>query len=131
MRIAKRILVTALSSFVLLTMLAATSVVFNASIAHAASGITGTTRTITLGGTGSPQIGSFTPSGAHDVSQDEFSNESDDGDVVTPYPGMITSLSTSNGSAGSVTSGPKAKSNPIVNASFDGVNHYQSRYTRG
>jgi hypothetical protein len=132
MRIAKRILVTALSSFVLLTMLAATSVVFNASIAHAARGITGTTRTITLGGTGSPQIGSFTPSGAHDVSQDEFSNESDDGNVVTPYPGMITSPSTANGgTAGSVTSAPKAKSNPIVNTSFDGVNHYQSRYTRG
>ena len=133
MRIAKRHVVTTLSSLALLSMLAATFVVVKTSSAQAASGITGTTRTITLGGAGSPQTGAFTPSGAHDVTQDEFAGTSDDGAATTPYPGMIASHSTTNssGNGGSVTSGMKAKSNPIVNTSFDGVNHYQSRYARG
>src|SRR5690348_16948415 len=114
MRITKRNVVIAFTSVVLLSMLAATFVAVNVGSAHAASGITGTTRTIILGGAGSPQTGAFTPSGAHDVTQDEFAGTSDDGAATTPYPGMIASHSTTNGSGsgGSVTSGTKAKSNP-------------------
>jgi hypothetical protein len=116
----------------MLSMLAATFVAVHVGSAHAAGGISGTTRTITLDGVGSPQVGSFTPSDAHDATQNEFAGQSDDGAAVTPYPGMISSQSTAQAGTGpSVQSGPKAKSNPTVNTSFEGINHYQSRYTRG
>ncbi len=133
MRIGKRPLGIALSSLALVSMLAAAFVVVNVGGAHAATSITGTTRTITLGGAVSPQTGAFTPSGAHDVTQDEFDGSSDDAGVNTPYPGMITSHSTTknSGTGAAVSSGKKAKSNPSVNTSFDGINHYQSRYARG
>jgi hypothetical protein len=133
MRIPKRTLLIAATSFALVATLAASLVAFRAGSAHAASGITGTTRIIHLGGAGSPQTGTFTPSGSHDVSTDEFNGSSEAEADGTPFPGMIASHSTTNGSGtgGSVASATKAKSNPTVKTSFDGINHYQSRYTRG
>jgi hypothetical protein len=94
------------------------------------SGAMAESRQIPIGGTGSAQTGNFTPSGAGDVTQDEFptGQESDEG--PNPYNGTI-SLSTGTGGGPSVASGKKAKSNPTFNFGFEGLNHYQQRYSRG
>src|SRR5439155_6284099 len=49
------------------------------------------------------------------------------------YPGIIVnrSLSKGTGNGVSVNSGKKAKSNPQFNTGFEGLNHYQQRYSRG
>src|SRR5919199_2111800 len=95
-----------------------------------ASGAMADSRQIPFGGTGSAQTGSFTPSGAGDVTQDEFpaGEESDEG--PDPYDGTI-SLSSGAGGGPSVSSGKKAKSNPTFNFGFEGLNFYQQRYARG
>jgi hypothetical protein len=95
-----------------------------------ASGAMAESRQIPVGGTASPQTGDFTPSGAGDVTQDEFptGGESDEG--PDPYDGTI-SLSSGAGGGPSVNSGKKAKSNPTFNFGFEGLNHYQQRYSRG
>src|SRR5215469_6934331 len=84
---------------------------------------------VPLSGTGSPQTGDFTPSGPGDVTQDEFP-AGDDAQGPDPYNGTI-SFSTGTGGGPSVTSGQKAKSNPVFNFGFQGLNHYQQRYSRG
>jgi hypothetical protein len=86
-------------------------------------------RQIPIGGTGSPQTGNFTPS-AGDVTPDEFptGEESDEG--PDPYGGTI-SFSTGTGGGPSVASGKKAKSNPTFKFGFEGLNHYQQRFSRG
>jgi hypothetical protein len=83
---------------------------------------------VPLSGTGSPQTGAFTPSGAG-VTQDEFPT-GDNAQGPDPYNGTI-SISTGAGSGPSISSGPKAKSNPVFNFGFQGLNHYQQRYSRG
>jgi hypothetical protein len=80
-------------------------------------------------GTGSPQTGDFTPSGAGDVTQDEFPT-GDNEDGPDPYNGTI-SFSSGAGGGPTVNSGKKAKSNPTFNFGFEGLNHYQQRYSRG
>src|SRR5215471_14701977 len=83
---------------------------------------------VPLSGTGSAQTGAFTPSGAG-VTQDEFpAGDNDAG--PDPFNGTI-SLTTGAGGGPSVSSGPKAKSNPSFNFGFQGLNHYQQRYSRG
>jgi hypothetical protein len=63
------------------------------------------------------------------VTQDEFpTGEGEEG--PEPYNGTI-SLSTGAGGGPSVTGGKKAKSNPTFNVGFEGLNHYQQRYSRG
>jgi hypothetical protein len=86
---------------------------------------------IPISGTGSPQTGDFTPSGSGDVTTAEFAGQGDEG--ADAYNGNIVdrSLSTGPGNGASVTSGKKAKSNPTFNFGFDGLNHYQQRYSRG
>src|SRR6516164_8826026 len=84
---------------------------------------------IPLSGTGSPQTGAFTPSGAG-VTQDEFPTGGDNAQGPDPYNGTI-SISTGSGNGPSVSSGPKAKSNPVFDFGFTGLNHYQQRYARG
>src|SRR5919197_3924228 len=94
-----------------------------------ASGAMAESRQIPIGGTGSAQTGSFTPSGPGDVTDEEFAGE--DGEQGPyAYDGTI-SLSTGAGSGPSVASGKKAKSNPAFNFGFQGLNHYQQRYSRG
>src|ERR687883_395314 len=95
-----------------------------------ASGAMAESRQIPLAGTGSAQTGDATPSGAGDVTQDEFptGEESDEG--PDPYNGTI-SLSNGAGGGPSVSSGKKAKSNPTFNFGFEGLNFYQQRYARG
>jgi hypothetical protein len=94
-----------------------------------ASGAMAESRQIPIGGTGSAQTGAFTPSGAGDVTDEEFAGE-DGEEGANAYDGTI-SLSTGAGSGPSVSSGKKAKSNPTFKFGFQGLNHYQQRYARG
>src|SRR5215471_503022 len=86
-------------------------------------------RQVPLGGTGSAQTGGFTPSGAGDATQEEFPTGDNDAGP-DPYNGTI-SFSTGAGSGPSVSAARKAKSNPTFNFGFEGLNHYQQRYSRG
>ncbi len=91
------------------------------------------TSKIALGGTSSPQTGDFTPSDGSQ-GQVEFAGQgvAEDGSPG-PAPGTVVnrSLSKGPGKGASATSGKKAKSNPQLNFSFAGLNHYQQRYSRG
>jgi hypothetical protein len=101
---------------------AALAVAGSATSASATSGVA-------LVGTGTAQTGAFTPSGAGDVTQDEFpTGDAEQG--PDPFNGPI-SFSTGAGGGASVNSGQKAKSNPTFNFGFQGLNHYQQRYSRG
>jgi hypothetical protein len=98
-----------------------------------AAGSAGAARAATqvpLGGTGSPHTGAFTPTEGG-VTQDEFpeGEESDEG--PDPYNGTISLSGSGTGGGPSVSSGKKAKSNPTFNSGFEGLNHYQQRYSRG
>src|SRR6266496_3146626 len=94
--------------------------------AVAASGVV---RQIPNSGTTSPITGEFVPSG--DGTQLEFPAQEND-EFTDAYNGIIDrSLSNGTGHGASVNSGKKAKSNPQLNFSFEGLNHYQQRYTRG
>lgn len=91
-----------------------------------------------LVGTSAAATGAFTPSGSGDVTDEEFMGEPDDADGDAgpdPYPGTITdrSLSDGHGSSHSISvkSGQKAKSNPQLGTSFEGLNLFQQRYARG
>jgi hypothetical protein len=87
-----------------------------------------------LSGMSSPQTGDYTPSGDNDATQAEFPGQVDQADGSPgPYPGIIVnrSLSKGAGKGASVNSGKKAKSNPVLNTAFEGLNHYQQRYSRG
>ena len=87
---------------------------------------------IPLAGTSSPQTGDFTPSDGSQ-GQVEFAGQGDEPDGSPgPPPGTIVNRSLSNGpgKSASVKSGKKAKSNPQLNLSFAGLNHYQQRYSR-
>jgi hypothetical protein len=88
---------------------------------------------VALSGTSSPQTGDFTPSDGSQ-GQVEFAGQgvAEDGSPG-PVPGTIVnrSLSKGPGKSASATSGKKAKSNPQLNLSFAGLNHYQQRYSRG
>jgi hypothetical protein len=89
--------------------------------------------TVSRVGTGSPQTGDFTPSGTGDVTSDEFAGTDSDASPDA-YSGNILDRSLSAGGVGngvSVNSGQKAKSNPQFNFGFQGLNHYQQRYSRG
>jgi hypothetical protein len=83
---------------------------------------------VPLSGTGSAQTGAFTPSG-DGVGQDEFPTGANE-PGPEPYNGTI-SLSTGAGGGPSVSSGQKAKSNPVFKLGFEGLDHYQQRYSRG
>jgi hypothetical protein len=87
---------------------------------------------VPLAGTGSPQAGDFTPSGTSDVTDQEFAGEDEDADQgPDPFNGSISLSNGSTGQGASVNSGKKAKSNPAFNSGFEGLNHYQQRYSRG
>ena len=88
---------------------------------------------IPLAGTTTPQTASFIPSDQSDSTQAEFPGQIDTASGPGPYPGEIVnrSLSKGGGSGASVNSGQKAKSNPQFITGFEGLNHYQQRYSRG
>jgi hypothetical protein len=88
---------------------------------------------IALSGTSSPLTGEATPSGANDVTRAEWPGQIDEPDGSPgPAPAFPVNRSLSKGVAKgvSVNSGKKTKSNPQLNSSFAGLNHYQQRYSR-
>jgi hypothetical protein len=116
---------TSLRFLVAFALWATTAVVFGGASATAGRAAS----QVPLAGTGSPQTGPFTPS-AGEVIQDEFPTGKAGEEGPDPYDGTI-SLSTGAGSGVSVSSGKKAKSNPTFNFGFEGLNHYQQRFSRG
>jgi hypothetical protein len=111
-----------------LTVGAAAVIMFSAASASAGGG-----SQIPIAGTGSPHTGAFTPSGSSDVTGGEFAGGGGSEEGPDAYGGTIVdrSLSTGGGQGVSVNSGKKAKSNPTFNFGFEGLNHYQQRYSRG
>jgi hypothetical protein len=105
-----------------LTLCAATAVLLGAGSAKAGGA------QIPLAGTGSPQVGGFVPSDSGFSGDEEFAGEGEEGPDA--YSGSI-SFSTGAGGGSSVTSAKRAKSNPTFNFGFEGLNHYQQRYSRG
>jgi hypothetical protein len=91
------------------------------------------TQQIPLAGTGSPQTGEAPPSGENDFTQAEWPGQIDEPDGSPgPFPGIIVNRSLSRGTGRGVRAavGKKAKSNPQLNFTFTGLNHYQQRYSR-
>ena len=80
-------------------------------------------------GTGTPSTGPFT-SWDGTSNDEELAGEGSDEEGIDPFDGSIT-FSSGPGSGGSVNSGQKAKSNPTFKFGFEGLNHYQQRYSRG
>jgi hypothetical protein len=78
---------------------------------------------------------SFTPTsdGTTDPAWPEFAGATDNDPGPAPYNGSIVdrSQSQSGNNGVSVNSGKKAKSNPELNVSFDGLNHRQQRLANG
>src|SRR5262249_12762055 len=90
--------------------------------ASAASGVP-------LAGTGSPQTGDFTPSGDNAL-ESPFQGDSEE--ATDAYNGIVDrSLSKGPGPGSSPQSGKKPSSNPSFVTGFEGLNHYQQRYSRG
>ena len=88
----------------------------------------GTTTQVPNSGTTSPITGEFVPSGGDGT---ELTAQEEE-EIADAYNGIIDrSLSTGHGRSASVTSTKQAKSNPTFNIGFEGLNHYQQRYTRG
>jgi hypothetical protein len=94
--------------------------------ANATAGTSG----VPLAGTGGPQTGEFTPWDG--TASGEFAGDNGE-EGADAYSGNILdrSLSTGPGNGVSTNSGRKAKSNPTFNTGFEGLNHYQQRYSRG
>jgi hypothetical protein len=100
-----------------------------ASAAAPAIAGSGITRQIALAGTGSPAAGAFTPSGGSTgmefpAQEDEATPEAFDGTIAR-------SLSKGSGSGLVTATAKKAKSNPTVDKSFEGLTFYQQRFARG
>ena len=87
-------------------------------------------QSLALAGTSSPAVGDHA-----DGSQGQEFPAQEDEDSPDAFTGTVTNRTLSQGhKAGngvSVASGKKAKSNPTFQNGFQGLNHYQQRYTRG
>jgi hypothetical protein len=114
----------------LLAVLALAVVALTASAGTATGASSAAASLIPRVGTGGPQTGPFTPWDG--ISGDETAG-GDAEEGPDAYGGNIVdrSLSTGPGQGASVSSGQKAKSNPTFNLGFQGLNHYQQRYSRG
>jgi len=97
-------------------------------LASAAGG--GFTREIPSAGTSSFAT---SPNGSTDPAWPEFAGATDNNPGPAPYNGAIfdRSHSQSASQGASSNSGKKAKSNPELNVSFDGLNHRQQRLANG
>ena len=117
---------------IFVTFLAAVGLVIGLSPVATASAASGIAGSVSLSGTGSAVTGDAPASGSGDVTTAEFAAQLDTAAGPAPYSGSIVGRSNSRGTAvGPTVSGAqKAKSNPTVTASFDGLNLYQQRYAR-
>ena len=91
-----------------------------------------------LGGSGSPQTGAFTPSGASDVTDVEFPDGMDSGAGPSAFTGTITarSLSRRGGdrddqSGAHGDEGDRGIDAPRFVNGWEGLNHFQQRFSRG
>lgn len=100
-----------------------------AAVALPTGSATAAAQSVLLVGTANPVTGAFTPSGGGGL---EFPAQ-ETGTSPEAFTGVITdrSLSSGHGNGVSVPSAAKAKSDPTLGASFDGLNLYQQRYARG
>ena len=100
-----------------------------ASAASPAIADSGVTSQVALAGTGSPASGEFTPSGSG--TELEFPDQASEADPAS-FDGTINrSLARGTASGVATATAKRAKSNPRVDASFEGLNFYQQRYSRG
>ena len=87
---------------------------------------------IALSGTSSPVTGSFVPSDGGTVP--EFATPEDEASPDA-FTGTIANRTLSQGHAAghgvTVANATRAKSNPTFTTGFEGLNHYQQRYSRG
>jgi hypothetical protein len=114
----------------LLAVLALAVVALTASAGTATGASSAAASLIPRVGTGGPQTGPFTPWDG--ISGDEIAGgEEEEGPDA--YGGNIVdrSLSGGPGNGASASSSRRAKSNPTFNLGFQGLNHYQQRYSRG
>jgi len=109
-------------------MLPAISISTFTQVASAAGG--GFTRQIASAGTSSF---ASSPDGTTDPAWPEFAGATDNNPGPAPYNGSIFNRSQSQSAShgASTNSGKKAKSNPELNLSFDGLNHRQQRLANG
>ena len=99
--------------------------------AVAAAGGSGTTRQISAVGTSSPVTGDFVPS-TDGIANPEFAGEVDGEAGPVGYDGVIDrSLSGGPGKGARAATGKRAKSNPELQTSFQGLNFFQQRFARG
>ena len=97
----------------------------------AAAGGSGTTRQISAVGTTSPATGDFVPS-TDGIASPEFAGEMDGEAGPDAYNGIVErSLSSGVGKGVSAQTGIRAKSNPELKASFEGLNFFHQRFARG
>lgn len=90
-------------------------------------------RQIAFAGTASPQTGGFLPS-FNGIAFPEFPGDAEEGEEAQAedFNGTIArSLSRGSGQGSGASVAKKAKSNPEVNASFEGLNFFQQRFARG
>lgn len=96
-----------------------------------AAGGSGVTRQIPEAGTASPRTGGFVPS-TDGISSSEFVGQPDSEAGPDAYNGIIDrSLSGGTGKGARAQTAQKAKSNPELKASFEGLNFFQQRFARG
>ena len=117
--------------FVFLAVLALAVSALTAS-AGTATGASQAGTLIPKAGTGSPQTGSFTPSGEDSFFDEEFAEDegAEEAEGPDPYDGTI-SLSQGEGHGASANSAKQGKSSPTFDFGFEGLNFYQQRYARG
>jgi hypothetical protein len=118
------------TKLVLGAVLAAVVCVLTASAGTATGARTSAASLVPKVGTGAPTTGDFTPWDGS--AGNEFAGGGDD-EAADAYSGNIVdrSNSTGPGHGSSVTSGRRGKSNPAFKFGFEGLNHYQQRYSRG
>ena len=123
----RRILASALLAGALL----APSVSTSSSVGFAAQ------ESVTLAGSGSIQTGAFTPSGGIGVDTNEFPASMDSGAAASAFDGTIGSRSLSRRNGGEGFSGAQGSNgdggvaSPRFVTGWEGLNHYQQRYSRG
>ena len=96
-------------------------------------GATGIARSVSLSGTGTVATGKFTPSSSGLVLDREFPEDEEAAADAgpDPYDGKISLSSGKTGRGSPTSSAPTSKSDPAFQFGFQGLNHYQQRYSRG
>jgi len=103
---------------------------FAAVVALTIAAGTASASSIQLSGSGSPQTGPFSSDYIGAGAGPEFAGVEDE-DGPDAFDGGTISLSNGTGNGAGVNNAQKAKSDPTLNTSFEGLNHYQQRYARG